>query len=429
MSQGQGKSVKLNERVFAQAVDLEINRNVMDTINLMHHITPRATEWSGVIFYKINGSYADLESLTLEVVDLVPMDIGTSTYTEAVWDFSKDATFAEKFTYWVLEAEERGEDPCEMGCIHTHHTMSAFFSGTDTDDLHENAEKTRAYLSLIVNYEMDFNKWVAKVAILAEEITIGKVIKKNNIQTKRKTNLLGDWESIIDNSDTEEEISSSSKFIQIVKCNIVKGSGDWDDYDRALEVLSNKNKPKYTSNYTQSGTHQGGIVGTGGYYTNTISSNASDDTDEVKLLKTEGKKGGAFKSNRITGFFVNLYEGITDNKVMGNQSNVYKLLNILPNASKNKFRNIFQNFGEFSKLVRGYFGLTKVTKEDLCLIAAEAVRISHNEADGASFLFGALLEYIDEKYLMEFEKYTFHTNNAKAAHKAYSDIVKIQLLQ
>ena len=39
----------------------------------------------------------------------------------------------------------------QIGLVHSHHTISAFFSGTDINDLVVNHDKYDYYLSLVVN--------------------------------------------------------------------------------------------------------------------------------------------------------------------------------------------------------------------------------------------------------------------------------------
>ena len=55
----------------------------------------------------------------------------------------------------------------------SHHTMSAFFSGTDSEELTDNAEKYNYYVSLIVNFSKE---WCAKIAIPSSS-NISKKIK------------------------------------------------------------------------------------------------------------------------------------------------------------------------------------------------------------------------------------------------------------
>ena len=63
----------------------------------------------------------------------------------------------------ILPAYDLCEEALEghRGLIHTHHSMSCFFSHTDTTELTTNASKYNFYLSLIVNFD---GKYVCKIA-------------------------------------------------------------------------------------------------------------------------------------------------------------------------------------------------------------------------------------------------------------------------
>ena len=71
------------------------------------------TEWSGVLFYTPTGNFED-GSLEIHCVDVFPMDIGTTTYTE--FDMSPDV-----ISYMTNNPELLD---CKMGLIHSHNNMS-----------------------------------------------------------------------------------------------------------------------------------------------------------------------------------------------------------------------------------------------------------------------------------------------------------------
>ena len=99
-------------------------------------------EWSGVLFYKVEGAFED-KSLTIRCVDLFQMDIGTSTYTE--FNVSPDMA-----TYMV-DHPELLEEGIYQGLIHSHNNMATFFSGTDTATLSAEGNDMAHFVSLIVN--------------------------------------------------------------------------------------------------------------------------------------------------------------------------------------------------------------------------------------------------------------------------------------
>ena len=103
-------------------------------------------EWSGVLFYTINGSIREPETLSVNLEDILPMDKGSKAYTEYNLD--------DRFMDYIMEDEIRMT--YKVGHIHSHNSMGVFFSGTDMEELDENSESHNFYLSLIVNNFMAF---------------------------------------------------------------------------------------------------------------------------------------------------------------------------------------------------------------------------------------------------------------------------------
>lgn len=112
-------------------------------------------EWSGILFYSVEGSIKDPANMVITLQDILPMHKGTSTFTEY--------TFDERVIDHMMDNEHL--EDCKMGHIHSHNTMGVFFSGTDWSELEDNAPNHNFYLSLIVNNFMDF---CAKVCFIAE---------------------------------------------------------------------------------------------------------------------------------------------------------------------------------------------------------------------------------------------------------------------
>lgn len=147
---------------------LVIPNQILDKIAYLHKEVTKNTEWSCILIYKtIEGSIEDHENWILEIEDIIPMDVGTSGYTE--YEIKAEDEYATDIWMEALMQDKK------MGHLHTHHSMKTFFSGTDMSELHDNAPKHNYYLSLIVNYEEPKN-WIAKVAICGQ--TIKKGIKK-----------------------------------------------------------------------------------------------------------------------------------------------------------------------------------------------------------------------------------------------------------
>lgn len=129
-------------------------------------------EWSAVLFYKIlDGDVENPTKFKFEANDLFLMDIGSGSYTEYEYD-------EHVVKYLCDNPHLMGEDYA-MGHIHSHNNMSVFFSGTDKQELVDNAPNHNFYLSLIVNNK---NNMCAKVAISQEkEITTTSRFKRNGL--------------------------------------------------------------------------------------------------------------------------------------------------------------------------------------------------------------------------------------------------------
>lgn len=113
-------------------------------------------EWSGILFYTIEGSIKDPSTFKINLEHILPLDMGSASYTE--YDF--DARYID-----FLEEDFDVRSKWTVGQIHSHHCMRVFFSGVDSSELNDNADCHNFYLSLIVNNYMDF---IAKVATIGE---------------------------------------------------------------------------------------------------------------------------------------------------------------------------------------------------------------------------------------------------------------------
>ena len=135
---------------------LILSEKVQEYIDCLHDRVG-ATEWSGVLFYKlISGDIKDIKDLVFKSDFIYPRDIGSATFTstEASGDLSD-----------AYDIYEDGLE-CSNGLIHSHHNMNAYFSGTDMQELRENAKIYNYYLSLIVNFD---GKYCCKIAIPGKE--------------------------------------------------------------------------------------------------------------------------------------------------------------------------------------------------------------------------------------------------------------------
>lgn len=99
------------------------------------------------------------------------MDIGNSTYTE--YDTADPKFISHLMANKELLMMKRGH-------IHSHNSMSVFFSGTDDSELVENAPHHNIYVSLIVNNDNDMCAKVAFAAKCASKTVMTMVHKDEN---------------------------------------------------------------------------------------------------------------------------------------------------------------------------------------------------------------------------------------------------------
>jgi len=150
---------------------LILPENVITQINYLHGKVGKE-EWSGMLVYDVkSGSPAKPEGFVLEAKHIFLMDIGSAAYTE----YETDADIVDIYDN-IPDAME-----WKTGHIHTHHSMSAYFSATDESELNDNVDKHNYYLSLIVNFD---GKYTAKVAFLSD---VHKSAKMNYVDDAGKT--------------------------------------------------------------------------------------------------------------------------------------------------------------------------------------------------------------------------------------------------
>ena len=211
------KPKSINATSVKEKPSIELEASLQEQILQLHYLTT-GVEWSGVLFYKeVESKQFDLTSpktMKFRGIAMHLMDIGTSASTE----FNYNASVV-KF----IEETPKVKG-CRMGLIHSHHSMTAFMSGVDEQELRKNCRTYDYYLSLIVNHA---GPYVCKVAIPIQQYQFknhaGKLVSLN-------CSILEDAPTLI--LDTSVSILVNSSFL-----------------DRINEMnVSRKPKP-YTANY------------------------------------------------------------------------------------------------------------------------------------------------------------------------------------
>jgi hypothetical protein len=190
-------------------------------------------EWSGVGVMKVEGSLEE-GNLSINVIDIILKDVGTSGYTEYDWG----TTLAEYF--------EENEDkwPVMFFSIHSHHTMGVSPSGTDDKHLYDNIENFPFHLSIIVNNKLDFNARIATDMYITqvEKRGIDSAYKKENLKNTRfiieysvPVSLFKQGSSFKEEFDRVEEIKKAKQRVREYSRNI----DNFNPFDR--------HKPKQTT--------------------------------------------------------------------------------------------------------------------------------------------------------------------------------------
>ena len=161
------------------------------------------TEWSGTLFFEHSGSFEN-NDLVITCKDIYVMDIGGYASTE--FDMNPDV-----ISYMTENAELLD---CQLGLVHSHHSMKAFFSTTDQNTLKEEGGDRNNFVSLIVNNEGEY------VAAITRKIKTKKISEDISYEffgdgTKNIENRYDDEETIEYFYLTiEKEDDSSFKYIK-----------------------------------------------------------------------------------------------------------------------------------------------------------------------------------------------------------------------
>lgn len=191
-----------------------------------------SVEWSGVLFYKSSGRI-HYDDFKIELVDIFPMHKGTGTSTG--FNFHDP-----KFIKWQAENIEFVKKH-RFGLVHSHNNIDAFFSGTDNEELIDNADAFPYYLSVVVNNK---GKYVAKIAQRMVHIDYGqKYVTKDDDGNEIEINVDGGKEE-------------STLFIS---CKVTKEGKTYDVDDWFAKRVTDicKTKPVSKNNVPMVNTHNG----------------------------------------------------------------------------------------------------------------------------------------------------------------------------
>lgn len=128
------------------------------------HSKVGAYEWSGELITREEGTINDLEDWKITAEDIFLADIGTSGGTE--YEVNRGAFKSSDIIELYEKYPELEDGVLKLQHIHTHHSMSTFFSGTDWENLEDRALVSNYFLMMIVNFAGDIKAKVAFKAIV-----------------------------------------------------------------------------------------------------------------------------------------------------------------------------------------------------------------------------------------------------------------------
>jgi len=179
------------------------------------------TEWSGVLFFGRAGTF-EAGDLTITCKDIYPMDLGDSTYTEFFMSEDVAGYMAQNIELF----------DCDLGLVHSHHAMKAFFSTTDLATLLSEGSGRNCFVSLIVNNEGTYQAAITR-----------KIQVTANIQEQSKYSFFDADKAIELPIESKTE---SREVIQYFMLDIEKEEVEspYGDIDRRFEEINLKKRKK-----------------------------------------------------------------------------------------------------------------------------------------------------------------------------------------
>lgn len=170
------------------------------------------TEWSGQLFYTYSGSF-EKGDIQFVAEDLLFMDTGNGVNTEFYLDEGNTAAYIADHELWN----------CQVGLIHSHHNMGAFFSGQDDAMLLQEGKARNHFLSLVVDNK---GTYVAKVTI--------KEVYNSVIKTSLEYRTYND----IAATKECEEVTETKTVVSTYNLDITNHNTlTCDDYDELMETI------------------------------------------------------------------------------------------------------------------------------------------------------------------------------------------------
>lgn len=181
-------NVKLN-RINKSDIKIEITDYLERKIRILANLYP-ALEWSGPLFYRIKKN-SSFENRTYEAIDALPLNFGSSSYTNFCSDDIRLPEFIVRNGY--------DEDGIYMGLIHSHNTMGTNASSTDERTILNECNERGTFMSLIVNNYGKYSCYMSR-----------KVIKKLDMKCDKSS-------YDFDGNITNQKVSTKED-ITVIEC-------------------------------------------------------------------------------------------------------------------------------------------------------------------------------------------------------------------
>lgn len=346
------------------------------------------TEWSGTLFYTIEGSFEE-NNLVVIVKDFLVLDIGTQAHTEF-------ETSPETSHYMVMN----NLLGCYQGLIHSHNTMSAFFSGEDTNTLNDLGNDMAHFVSLIVNNEGTYCARITR-KVVAKRTGISEVSYAtfNNQEVQAKQDFSENM-SMIQWFKLDIEIQSESPIMEEVKKR-------FEELKKTSSAKIATPSPYYNSPYYQNGYSGGGYpqINSG----NPVSKNTGGNKDNKNKKNKGGNNKPVIENTLFKNFVYN--PNYTEEEL---NAAVCKMLIASLMAPANAVKNL-ENWvaTQMEKKFDTIFGESK--KEDfeawalghiLCIIECFLLKGKVNDAnvsEAASDIYDVLTEFKSNPYLESYK--------------------------
>lgn len=146
-------------------IKLNITKKIVDQIKYLCGKIPNL-EWSGILFYDVEGSIKDPKNMVINTIDILPLDKGSSGFTNFNSNLTDGNNQVKVSKHWMKLGLDK-----KQGTIHSHNNMGVFLSGTDWSEVEDNTPNHNYYLFVVVNNKLDI---LAKVSYVSKSTVIGQ---------------------------------------------------------------------------------------------------------------------------------------------------------------------------------------------------------------------------------------------------------------